>query len=174
MIKNAKDEIWKPIKGYEGLYEISNQGRVKSLKRNTARTKILKLHDTKRYLQIELSKNGITEYKSVHRLVAEAFVPNPNNLPEVNHKDENKKNNFVGNLEWISRHDNLLYGTRIKRISEKKRTAVNAFDKNGNLIASYKSIKEAAEKNKLAPINISRCCREIYKSSGGLIWRFAD
>ena len=161
-------EIWKPISGYEGLYEVSNLGRVKGLKRN----RILKPHNTNRYYQVCLCKNGIQTDKLIHRLVAEAFIPNPDNLPEVNHKDENKLNNAVSNLEWLSQADNLAYGTRIERIRSARSKAVQAFNAEGVLVSKYASINEAAEKTGLAPINISRCCRGIYKRSGGYVWRY--
>ena len=161
-------EIWKPISGYEGLYEVSNLGRVKGLKRN----RILKPHNTNRYYQVCLCKNGIQTDKLIHRLVAEAFIPNPDNLPEVNHKDENKLNNAVSNLEWLSQADNLAYGTRIERIRSARSKAVQSFNAEGVLVSKYASINEAAEKTGLAPINISRCCRGIYKRSGGYVWRY--
>jgi len=167
-------EIWKPVVGYEGLYEVSSMGRVKSLKRNTAIDRILKPHNTKKYFQVCLCKNGIIAYKTVHRLVAEAFIPNPDNLPEVNHKDENKLNNEISNLEWISRIGNLTYGTRLQRIGRAKAKAVKAFDAEGVLVGEYTSINEAAEATGLAPINISRCCRGIYKRSGGYKWQYIE
>lgn len=167
-------EIWKPVVGYEGLYEVSSIGRVKSIKRNTAINRILKPHNTKKYFQVCLCKNGIIAYKSVHRLVAEAFIPNPDNLPEVNHKDENKLNNEISNLEWISRSSNLKYGTRLERIGKAKSKAVKALNDEGVLVGEYESINEAAEATGLAPINISRCCRGIYKRSGGYIWQYIE
>lgn len=171
-ILKDREEIWKSVDGFEGLYEVSNLGRVKSLKRNTATNKVLKPHDTKKYLQVCLCKNGIKKDMLIHRLVAEAFIDNPNNLPEVNHKDENKYNNVAENLEWISKIENLTYGTRLERIGIAKSKAVKAFNENGELIAEYKSIKEAAEMNGISSINISRCCRGIYKKSGGYVWEF--
>lgn len=167
-------EVWKAIKGYEGLYEVSNLGQIRSLKRNTARNRILKPHDTGRYFQICLCKDGKQTHRLIHRIVAETFIENPNNLPEVNHKDENKHNNVAENLEWISRIENLTYGTRLERIGIAKSKAVQAFNEEGVMIAEYKSIKEATENNGLASINISRCCRGIYKRSGGYIWQFTE
>ena len=167
-------EIWKPVVGFEGLYEVSNFGRVKSLKRNTATDRLLKPHNTKKYLQVCLCKNGVKADKLIHRLVAEAFIPNPDNLPEVNHKDENKLNNAVSNLEWISQIGNLRYGTRFERIGKAKSKAVRASNAEGVLVGEYASINEAAEKTGLAPINISRCCRGIYKRSGGYTWQYIE
>ena len=127
-------EVWKPIKGYEDLYEISSQGRVRS------RDKIRKLGRGKGYVKffpskilstsinncgykiIILSKPGSKVIcKSIHRLVAEAFIPNPLNLSDINHKDENKLNNCIDNLEWMSHKDNMRYGTACERIANANR-----------------------------------------------------
>lgn len=121
-------EEWRDIKGYEGLYQVSNEGRVK----NSKNGKILKLHRNQRgYFQAGLTKNGVYKMYVVHRLVAQAFLPNTNSLPFINHKDEDKGNNFVfvnddgsidlekSNLEWCTHQYNMMYGTRNKRISEK-------------------------------------------------------
>ena len=115
------EEIWRPIEGYEGLYEISSYGRVKSVDRYDRRNqfrkgKLLKNKDNGNgYLICSLSKNGIVKNKYIHRLVAEAFIERANGLYEVNHKDENKKNNSVDNLEWCDRKYNNTYGTKTER-----------------------------------------------------------
>lgn len=106
-------EIWKDVAGYEGLYQISNLGRVKGLKRN----KILALKDNQGYLKIGLRKpKDKQRFFSVHRLVAIAFIPNPNNYPQINHKDECKTNNCVSNLEWCTAKYNCNYGTHTLRV----------------------------------------------------------
>ncbi len=102
------DEIWKPIKGYEELYEISSFGRVRSLNYYCkGKHEILKLSaKPNTYLKVALRKDGKVKYYRVHRLVAEAFLPNPNNLPQVNHKDGNKQSNVLSNIEWCSPKQN--------------------------------------------------------------------
>lgn len=115
-------EEWKDIKGYEGIYQISNKGRVKSLNRidlrgNKVNEKIREgTIDNTGYKIISLSKNGKEKKYSIHRLVAQAFLPNPNNLPVVNHKDENKLNNNVENLEWCTQEYNVKYSLSKKII----------------------------------------------------------
>lgn len=100
-MKNYENEVWKPIKDYEGLYEVSNYGRIRSLKRKAPH--ILKQCDNGYgYLMVTLSKNGKQMTIKVHRLVAEAFIPNPENLPTVDHIDRNRKNNFANNLRWTN------------------------------------------------------------------------
>lgn len=111
-------EIWKDIPGYEGKYQVSNTGEIRSLK--FGKIKILKQYTDKcGYNVLTLSENGKRKNHFVHRLVAMTFIPNPNNLPQVNHKDENKANNCVDNLEWCSRKYNMNYGTRNERASER-------------------------------------------------------
>jgi hypothetical protein len=120
-------EEWKPIMGYEGVYEVSNLGRVKSLERvvpfgratRVIKEKLLKQvkKGTCSYYSVNLPIKGKQHWKLVHRLVAQAFLPNPNNYTEVNHKDENKENNSITNLEWCDREYNHFYGTARERQS---------------------------------------------------------
>lgn len=112
-------QIWKDISGYEGKYQVSNTGRVRSLNyKRTGKIKVMKLSTNKLgYKIIMLSKNGKCKTWQVHRLVAQAFLPNPNNYPIINHKDENPKNNTVWNLEWCSQEYNINYGTRNEKAS---------------------------------------------------------
>ena len=110
-------EEWKNVIGYEGLYEVSDKGNVRNVRRNT----LLKLTKTYYgYIQVNLYKNGIRTGLRVHRLVAQAFLPNPDNLPEINHKDEDKTNNRVDNLEWCDRKYNNNYGDRLEKSINKK------------------------------------------------------
>ena len=165
-------ETWKPIEGYEGLYEVSDLGRVKSLK--FGQEKILKQQkDGWGYLQVNLCKDGHTKTLRVHRLVAEAFIQNPNNLETINHKDEVKTNNAATNLEWMSVKDNNNYGTRNKRITESLSKQVQMFDKyTGELLATFPSTREAEMITGIAHQNISKCCLGKRKSVGGYIWRY--
>lgn len=123
-------EIWKDIEGYEGLYQVSNKGRVKSLKRtiktnnknhpyNTLSERLLKLNGGDRYVSVILYKDGHISAKNVHRLVAQAFIPNPNNYPIINHKDCNGRNNDVRNLEWCTYKYNNEYNGRVDKCRDK-------------------------------------------------------
>lgn len=180
-----KKEIWKSVKGYEGYYEVSSYGRVRSLDRMVTRSdgkkrlfkgKILKMcFCGSGYLYVTLSKNGETNNKYPHRLVAETFLPNPNNLSEVNHKDENKTNNCAENLEWCSHLYNANYGTRNKRVAEKLSMPVHQIDNvTDEVIAVYPSVREAGRQTVFDFTAISACCRGKCKTAYGFKWRYQD
>lgn len=173
-----KKEIWLPVKGYEELYAVSNLGRVKSLKFD--KEKILKPAKRKDgYLQVVLCKNGKMKHFLIHRLVAEAFLPNPEGLPEVNHLNENKSNNVVSNIEWCSRSYNNNYGTRTKRQAASQSKAVEAskYEDFSEIELRFPSTQEAG-RNGYNQSNVSACCNGCYCSEGnfykGLYWRFAS
>ena len=154
--------MWKAVAGYEGLYEVSNKGDVRSLK--YGKTKILKPSDNGcGYLQIQLHKDSIRKRMLIHRLVAEAFIPNPNNLETVNHRDENKQNNAASNLEWMTAKDNTTYS---------QGCPVQMLDKaTGEVLATFPSTAEAERVTGIG--NICHCCRGERKLAGGFKWRYA-
>ena len=172
MTKEQNMEHWKSITGYEGLYEVSDIGRVKSLWHG--KEKILKPGKNNcGYLLVSLYKDGHVKKLTVHRLVAEAFIPNQNNLDTVNHKDEDKTNNTVSNLEWMSRGDNNNYGTRNKRAAESLSKQVKMFGKKtGELLATFPSTHEAEMITGIAHQNICSCCIGRRKYAGGYVWRY--
>lgn len=176
-------EVWKDINGYEGLYQVSNLGRVKSLERfnvNTgnyeSRERFLKLSYNKRgYPTVTLINRTKRVLKTIHRLVAEAFVPNPNNLPQVNHKDEIKTNNNADNLEWCSNSYNHDYGTRTERCAEKLKKKVVQYSLSGSYIAEYDGVRDVARLNGFkANSCISECCAGKRKTAYGYIWRYKE
>ena len=128
------------------------------------------------YKCVGLWKNGVGKIEKVHRLVAEAFIPNPNNLPCVNHKDENKLNNCVSNLEWCDYSYNNNYGNNapLKKMAEARRKKVAMCDPNGNVIAIFNSATEAGIHTGINQGNISKCClgRPNYLTAGGYVWKF--
>lgn len=177
-----KKEYWRPIVGYEGLYEVSNFGRVKSLNYNhTGKEKIMKPNKDKGgYLKVGLCKNGKRYQKLVHRLVAEAFLSNPYNLPEVNHINEVKTDNRVQNIEYCDRAYNSSYGTRNERIAKtemnhpKKSKIVFQYSLDGTFIKEFPSVSQIEREIGFSHGNISRCCRGEFKQVYGYIWRYKD
>ena len=179
------NEIWKPVVGYEGAYEVSNLGRVRSITRirNAAYGKTavvqgtylaIRQNTTNRYLLVRLNRDGGCRHKLVHRLVAEAFIPNPLGLPQVNHKDENPHNNHVDNLEWCDQHYNNNYGTARERAAKTRGYTVVQMDMAGNEIARFYSAKEAARAIGKSQAAISRACVGIYKQAYGFLWKYVD
>lgn len=165
-------EIWKTIKDYPN-YQVSNLGRVKSL--NYGKEKILKNNkDKDSYFQIALSKEGKVKVFKVHRLVASAFLPNPDNLPQVNHKDENKTNNCVDNLEWCTGRYNNNYGTHNERMAKAKSLSILQFTKQGEFVKKWSSAMQVERELKFYQGNISKCCKGKYKSVYGFIWRYEE
>lgn len=159
------EEIWKEIKGYEELYQVSNLGRVKSLDRvisnRNYKGKLLKSSKTKGgYLQVSLWKENKLKRCYIHRLVAEAFLPNPLNLPCVNHKDENKTNNHVENLEWCSYEYNNRYGTRTEKITKTMNKPVLQLRMDGSLVRVWPSVREVERQLHFNKTSISRCCNK--------------
>lgn len=180
------EEIWKDIIGYEGWYQVSNLGRVRSIDRYVngngincdfqfMKGKLRKLRKNHNgYWVVMLRKNSKAKEFLVHRLVAEAFIPNPENLPYINHKDENPANPIVTNLEWCTPQYNTRYSNVIEKIVPFKYRKVVQFDLDMNEIHRWDSLKEAAKSINRAQQNISRCCRGRCKTCGGYKWRYED
>ena len=178
-------EEWKDIEGYEGRYQVSNTGKVKSLERTvwnsgrgyyrTVPEKILKAYpDRYGYLYVVLCKDGKDKKGKIHRLVAQAFLPNTSNLPDVNHKDENKQNNYVENLEWCSKLYNNTYNGRAKKVGKKNSKPVYSINKESGLITYWESAKEAERQTGISNSHICRCLKGNLKSTGGFYWHYAD
>ena len=184
-----KDE-WKDIKNYENIYKVNKNGKIINIKRNKIRKSRI---DKYGYERIILNKNNKKQNLLVHRLVAEAFIPNPNNLPQINHKDENKQNNNVNNLEWCTQKYNCNYGTKNERAKLKisqankgKHYSINTEFKKGNIAWNknintyyrakkvkcvelnkiYNSIMDASRELNIKHQNIMRSCISNYKAGG--------
>lgn len=186
--RKQSNEEWRPVVGYENCYEVSNLGRVRSVERtlnrsdgrkHTVKATLLHQHNhQKGYKVVGLSMDGIQKLAKVHRIVAIAFIPNPDNLSMVNHKDEDKTNNRVENLEWCDNKYNCNYGTvqaRLTEIRKKSWLAVIGTDISGKE-HRFASIQEAANHVGGKAPCISQCCRKIQgkHSAYGYKWRYED
>lgn len=167
---NEIDEVWLPIKEYETRYLISNFGEVKSIKHN----KTLKKELRRNYWSVQLFDGKRYKHFSIHRLVGTHFISNPNNLPYINHIDENKLNNCVNNLEWCTCSYNINYGTGITRSKEKRSKYVQQFSKELKLLCNYVSVSEAERKTGIYNSNIVKCCKGERKTAGGYIWKYTE
>lgn len=183
-------EIWKDIKGYENLYQVSNYGRIKSICHSwigfgkdiicKTKEKIRAVKTNKAgYEQVILFKNNISKTFLVHRLVAEAFIPNPNNLPQINHKNCLKTDNRSTNLEWCDATYNINYADRTKKASSKTRNGVLSkpvlqYNLKLELIAEYPSTMEAQRQTGFNKGNISNCCLGRQKTAYNFIWKYKE
>lgn len=173
-------EIWKDVVDYEGYYQVSNLGGFRSLERKSRSGKMLKakvLTGTiahTGYISVHLSKNGVLKKDLLHRLVMKAFVENPHNYPQVNHIDENKTNNRITNLEWVSPKQNANHGTRNQRMVESAilnnklgKPVTNGFE-------TFQSIRGAARITGISSSGIMACLRGSQKTAGGFTWRYMN
>lgn len=180
----TSDEIWKNVPGYDKYY-ISNYGRVKNLDYKRSGREVIMLPGRIRngYIVVVLSQNAVRKTYLLHRLVAEAFIPNPNNNPQVNHKDGDKTNNHISNLEWVTRKENVRHSfEKLGRIGSKpclgKKGELCPLSKsviqmqNGVVVAEYSSIKEAYERTRVPSDSISKCCKGERDVAGGYEWKF--
>lgn len=182
-----EQEIWKDIPGYEGAYQASNKGRIKRLEsvvevnshiyRRTVPAHICKQYPQRNgYVAVNLFKGGAQKRCNVHRLIAVTFIPNPECLPQVNHKDENKTNNCIENLEWCSAQYNINYGDRTRRMSYTQGKRVRVTNKQSGESRIFLKIQDAVNELNIplnGRMNISKCLRGIIKSAYGYKWEYA-
>lgn len=174
-------EIWKNIQGYEGRYQVSNMGRIKSLSRKVWNGKtyfwtserILRPGiDRDGYRLVNLSKNGKAKTEKVHRLVAKTFIPNPENKEAVNHIDEDPSNNKLENLEWATVSENNNHGWHNKRSSKSRSKPILQLNLDGECLQEYKSATIAAQKLEMCRVSISNCLNGRTSTAGGYKWRY--
>lgn len=182
------NEVWKDIKGYESTYQVSTLGRVRAINRIVTYSNGIRHHykghiltywiphQGKGYKNVRLALNGSTKAFAIHRLVAKAFIPNPNHYPEVNHKDENKLNNCTNNLEWCTASQNINYGTRNQRVIAKERNdkrskPVIQMDLTGHIVKRWSSLHEAARYGYYRQC-IVNCCIGKLHTHHGYKWQF--
>ena len=187
------EEIWRDIKGFEGKYMVSNLGRVKSLNYNkTGKEKIMKgVPDGYGYFQLSLCKEGKVKNCRINRLVAQAFIPNTESKPQVNHIDGDKTNNRVTNLEWTTQEENMRHayknGLKVQTEEVKKKIGLSRLGKyKGRNSYNCKKVKcvstgevfyslnEAGEKYNISPSSITECCRGRHKTAKGLKWEYVE
>lgn len=159
------EEIWKKAKGLEERLLVSSKGRVFDILKNRLAKQFL---SGRGYYSVTLwygSKENRKNY-IVSRLVAKAFIPNPNNLPQVNHKDENSRNNYFENLEWCTCKYNINYGDYLQRRSKSKSIAIDIYDANYNFIETLPSMKDVGEKYNISSSRISVACKNKKKTKG--------
>lgn len=210
-----KEYLWKDIKGYEGLYQVSNLGNIKSMPRTIVtnnrfgkmtkytKSREIKPHLNKKtgYYQVHLSKNKKTKMFLLHRLVAETFIPNMDNKPQINHINANKTDNRIENLEWCTSSENIKHafannlshsnfkvqcGSKHhffgkhhsieskQKMKESHYKKIIQYDKNNKLIKIWNGIKQIEEELNINNGNISQCCRSKRKTAGGYIWRYEN
>lgn len=175
-------EVWKDIEGFEGLYQISNEGNGKSLERyieSDKKTRLLKERqlvpkeiNSKDYLCFHLFKNGKDYFPTIHQLVAQAFIPNPNNYDVVHHIDEDPTNNKVENLMWMDRSEHQSMHMKERHSHNVGLKQVCQYTLDGKLVNIWKSAYEAAETLGYTRGNICDCCREKRKQAYGFIWSY--
>ena len=185
------EEIWKDVKGFKGVYQISNLGRLKSFKKEVTGKILSNTNKKGDYFSVVLRKGDRVKHTRVHRLVAEAFIPNPENFPQIHHKDGNKQNNCADNLEWVSTKEhhfitqqenpNTIAGlvNYNKFVRPKK---IHQYSLDGEFLAEYNNVREAHSKTGVCARNIHQVAAKtpfnqagnIRKQAGGYIWRYKD
>ncbi|MBW1620086.1 NUMOD4 domain-containing protein [Lactiplantibacillus plantarum] len=165
-------EIWKDIPGYEGLYQVSNYGRVKSLFRY--KKILIPYTQPNEYQAVQLYKSKKSAFKLIHRLVAMAFLPNPDCKPDVNHKDECKTNNRLTNLEWVTAKENSNYGTSMLRMAKKQGKELCQLDQDGKVIDTFYSGGDAQRKTGVSRYKISLVAHGKRHTAGGYSWKFKE
>lgn len=175
------EEVWKDVPGYDGLYQVSNKGQVKSMYFHAQKGKGNNLKDNPKilipsvdsygYKIVSLCNGDTKKTVTVHKLVAAAFIPNPDNLPCINHMDENKQNNCVENLEWCTVEYNNSYGTKGERTAQTLKKKVYQYDQEMNLIAVYDGAIDAEKETGVSRSNICICIKGRTKTAGGFIWK---
>ena len=169
-----KNEEWRDVAGYEGLYQVSSEGRVKSLERKGCkRERILKpIDDGRGYLRVDLYAGGKRKRFKVHRLVCQAFHDNPDNKPQVNHINEDKTDNRACNLEWSTRIENCNHGTRNERSAKALSKSIGQYTRDGELVKIWPSVSAVQRQTGFSRGNICQAANGKFKQVYGFIWKY--
>lgn len=162
-------EVWKDIEDYEGLYQVSNLGRVKRVESDRV---LKKFKYTGGYLKVTLSKNGVKSNHKIHRLVAQAFIPNPDNKPQVNHIDEDKTNNRVDNLEWSTATENANHGTRTERMAKTRSIPILATNIKTGEVEEFYGARECGRQLGLNQGHITSVLKGRRRQTGGYTFKY--
>lgn len=193
-MKANTEEVWKDIKGYEGLYQVSNRGRVKSLERRVVgkNGNMYYYHEKIKkaclmnhgYMVVDLHKNGKNKHAYIHRLIAEYFIPNPENKPQINHKNGIRHDNRIENLEWVTCYENNKHMKEVLKTAyilppkygkdNPKSRRILQFTKEGKFIKSYETLTEAERCTGAHHSNISKVALGKRNFAGGFVWKYAD
>ena len=173
------EELWKPVVGFEGLYEVSNLGNVKSIERNgtvKCGRHMSKILDNYGYYMCRLRNKNIVKLPKIHRLVAQAFIDNPENKPQVNHKDGNKLNNCVDNLEWVTSRENIIHAVEnglIDVVGDIKNFCGYKVEqiKDGKVVGTFDTISKASRETGVSRSGIEKVLKGKQKTSGGYYWK---
>lgn len=176
-------EEWKDINGYEGIYQISSYGRVKSIDRvlsngKKRKSKFLYIHKINGYPTVSLCKDYKQRNYKIHRLVAQAFIPNPENKPCVDHIDTDRENNVVSNLRWVTYQENtdnpLSSKSQKEAVSNSGCKKVAQYDKSNKLLNIFHSAAQAGKETSTSPSSICNCCKGRIKTANNFIWKYYD
>ena len=163
--------MWRPVLGYEGIYEINRLGEIRRIKSG----RILRGYMGRDgYKRVSLTANGQTKPFLLHRLLAVAYIPNPLNYPCINHKDEDKSNNSLDNLEWCTHRYNLNYGTHNARANESRKKPISQYSKDGKFIRDWDSVTDLRNETGADITHVSSCCRGKRKSANGYCWQYKN
>lgn len=171
-----KEEIWKDVTGFEGKYQVSNTGKIRSMayhKKNGLIKELKPFSDKGGYMRVKFCKDGKESTVKVHRIVATEFIPNPHNKREVNHIDGNHKNNTVENLEWVTPSENMIHAAKYGLVVSPIQKPVEQRTLNGDIVKTWPNARVAALNTDTDPSSITKCCKWKLRQTNGYQWCYS-